>query len=174
MADTDKLFAHFGQPGKKPAAVVLSGLVLNEKGLERGMACGVEMFCMGVSASETHSRKNTGMSTDEAIGQIIAMAQAAMTAGKKVQVSVQSAFGCGFEGPDPRGAGAGHRRQSTWTPASATSAWPTPPATPIPPQVEALFAEILKLRRRGRTGLPFPQHLRPGAGQLLRGHEDRA
>ena len=99
MADTDKLFAHYGAPGKKSTKVVLSGLVLNEKGLERGLACGVEMFCMGVSASETHSMKNTGMSTSEALGRTIPMATSALAAGKKVQVSVQSAFGCGFEGP---------------------------------------------------------------------------
>ncbi len=43
MADTDNLFKHFTAPGAKPARVVLSGLVLNEKGLERGLACGVEM-----------------------------------------------------------------------------------------------------------------------------------
>ncbi|HET9911744.1 MAG TPA: hydroxymethylglutaryl-CoA lyase [Anaerolineales bacterium] len=97
MADTDVLFRHFVE--SKPAHVILSGLVLNEKGLERGLACGVEMFCMGLSASETHSRKNTGMITDEALGRIIPMAKQAMAAGKKVQASVQSAFGCGFEGP---------------------------------------------------------------------------
>src|SRR5512138_2241720 len=97
MADTDALFRHFAE--SKPAHVTLSGLVLNEKGLERGFACGVEMFCMGVSASETHSRKNTGMSTAEALGRIIPMAKQAMGAGKKVQASVQSAFGCGYEGP---------------------------------------------------------------------------
>ncbi len=97
MADTDALFRHF--VGNKPANVTLSGLVLNEKGLERGLACGVEMFCMGVSASETHSRKNTGMTTAEALGRIIPMAKQAMAAGKRIQVSVQSAFGCGFEGP---------------------------------------------------------------------------
>lgn len=101
MADTDRLFAHFSAAGNRPGRAVLSGLVLNEKGLERGMACGVDMFCMGVSASETHSRKNTGMSPDEALARIIPMATQAMAAGKKVQVSVQSAFGCGFEGPIP-------------------------------------------------------------------------
>lgn len=101
MADTDKLFAHFSAPGAKSTNVVLAGLVLNEKGLDRGMACGVEMFCMGVSASETHSMKNTGMSTSEALGRIVPMAKKAMAAGKRVQVSVQSAFGCGFEGTIP-------------------------------------------------------------------------
>jgi hydroxymethylglutaryl-CoA lyase len=97
MADTDALFRHFA--GNKPAHVTLSGLVLNEKGLERGLACGVEMFCMGVSASETHSQKNTGMSTTEALSRIIPIAKKAFAEGKKVQASVQSAFGCGFEGP---------------------------------------------------------------------------
>jgi len=98
MADTDVLFKYFSKEENKLKDVLLSGLVLNEKGLERGMACGVELFCMGVSASETHSQKNTGMSTVEATERIIAIAKSVMSAGKKVQVSVQSAFGCGYEG----------------------------------------------------------------------------
>jgi hydroxymethylglutaryl-CoA lyase len=102
MADTDRLFARFSAPGGKPEGVVLSGLVLNERGLERGMACGVEMFCMGVSASETHSRKNTGMGVDEASRRIVGIAKRALAAGKRAQVSVQSAFGCGYEGPVPK------------------------------------------------------------------------
>ncbi len=98
MADSDELFRHFAKKENHPDNVIFSGLVLNEKGMERGMACGVDMFCMGVSASETHSKKNTGMSSSEAQDRIIAMAREAMKEGKKVQASVQSAFGCGFEG----------------------------------------------------------------------------
>lgn len=101
MADTDGLFQYFNS-AKKSSHVVFSGLVLNEKGLERGFKSGVEMFCMGVSASETHSRKNTGMSIGEATDRIIAMARQALQAEKKVQVSVQSAFGCGYEGHVPQ------------------------------------------------------------------------
>ncbi|MDP2209135.1 MAG: hydroxymethylglutaryl-CoA lyase [Bacteroidota bacterium] len=99
MADTDELFAELTK--NKTSKTILSGLVLNEKGLERGEKCGVEMYCMGVSASETHSMKNTGMSIAEATERIIATAKQAISAGKKVQVSVQSAFGCGFEGIVP-------------------------------------------------------------------------
>jgi hydroxymethylglutaryl-CoA lyase len=99
MADTDELFKHLSGNGKKPENMFLSGLVLNERGLERGIDCGVEMFCMGVSASETHSRKNTGMTPAEAQIRILSMAKQALAAGKMVQASVQSAFGCGFEGP---------------------------------------------------------------------------
>lgn len=99
MADTDELFRTLMQ---ESLPALLSGLVLNEKGLERALAVGVPLICLGVSASDTHSRKNTGMGTEEATGRIIATALAAKGAGRKVQVSVQSAFGCGFEGPvDP-------------------------------------------------------------------------
>jgi hydroxymethylglutaryl-CoA lyase len=100
MADTDLLFRELGRRSRasRPA---LSALVLNEKGLHRGLDVGVEFFCMGVSASDTHSRKNTGMSTEEATNRIVAMAHQAQAAGARVQVSVQSAFGCGFEGLVP-------------------------------------------------------------------------
>jgi hydroxymethylglutaryl-CoA lyase len=101
MADTDMLFRELARVSFAPRPI-LSGLVLNEKGLERGLACGVEMFCMGVSASETHSRKNTGMSIAEATQRIIAIAKKAEEEKKRVQVSVQSAFGCGYEGVVPQ------------------------------------------------------------------------
>ncbi len=97
MADTDELFRRLTRDKTSP--VILAGLALNERGLERGLACGVEMFCLGASASETHSQKNTGMASMEATQRIIGAAREALAAGKKVQVSVQSAFGCGFEGP---------------------------------------------------------------------------
>jgi hydroxymethylglutaryl-CoA lyase len=99
MADTDELFRRL--TANKTSATILSGLVLNEKGLERGLKCGVEMFCLGASASETHSMKNTGMGSDEAVRRIVGAAKQAVAAGARVQVSVQSAFGCGFDGPIP-------------------------------------------------------------------------
>jgi hydroxymethylglutaryl-CoA lyase len=99
MADTDELFRRVA--AEKGTSVTLSGLVLNEKGLDRGLACGVELLCMGASASDTHSRRNSGMGTDEALRHIVGAARRALDAGVKVQVSVQSAFGCGFEGRIP-------------------------------------------------------------------------
>lgn len=100
MADTDRLF---GELRDRPAAgrPILSGLVLNEKGLDRALACGVEQVCMGASASDTHSRRNTGMSAREAVARIVPTARRALDAGRHVQVSVQSAFGCGLEGAIP-------------------------------------------------------------------------
>ena len=144
MADTDALFKYFSVPGRKPAGTVLSGLVLNEKGLDRGMACGVELFCMGVSASETHSQKNTGMSIADATTRILAMARQAAGAGKQVQLSVQSAFGCGYEGTVPpervlriveRYLESGFRSISLADTAGHAT----------PPQVKRMFADVFKL-----------------------------
>jgi hydroxymethylglutaryl-CoA lyase len=102
------------------------------------------MFCMGVSASETHSRKNTGMSSAEALRRIVSTAKAAEGSGAQVQVSVQSAFGCGFDGPIPAErvlwlvrsyVDAGLRRISLADTAGHAS----------PRQVEALIADVLAL-----------------------------
>jgi len=97
MADTDELIRRLVKDKQSP--VILAGLALNERGMERGLECGVEMFALGASASETHSMNNTGMASMDATKRIIAAGQKALAAGRKVQVSVQSAFGCGFEGP---------------------------------------------------------------------------
>ncbi len=144
MADTDRLFAHFSAEGMNPRGVILSGLVLNEKGLERGLNCGVEMFCMGVSASETHSQKNTGMSTADATTRILATAGHALTAGKRVQVSVQSAFGCGYEGPIPEERVLGIVRRFLDGGLKYISLADTA-GHAVPDQVERMFEEIHKL-----------------------------
>ena len=99
---------------------------------------------MGVSASDTHSRKNVGLDTAEATRRIVAMAKRAVEAGRAVQVSVQSAFGCGFEGPVPEErvlsivreyVGAGLTRISLAD--TAGHAWPD--------QVERLYGRLLAL-----------------------------
>jgi len=96
MADTDELFKILSKIEKNNT--ILSGLVLNEKGLDRALDCEVELVCMGMSASDTHSMKNTGKSSDGALESIINMGKKLLDMNHKVQVSVQSAFGCGFEG----------------------------------------------------------------------------
>jgi hydroxymethylglutaryl-CoA lyase len=42
------------------------------------------------------------MGIDEATPRVVEIAKRALAAGKRVQVSVQSAFGCGYEGPVPK------------------------------------------------------------------------
>ena len=144
MADTDQLFTYFNEPSRKPARTRLSGLVLNERGLDRGLTCGVEYFCMGVSASDTHSRKNTGMGTEEATDRIIAMAHAARDAGASVQVSVQSAFGCGYEGAVPESRVLGIARRFVDAGLRTISLADTA-GHATPDRVERLFAAVATL-----------------------------
>ena len=63
MADTDALIRQL----ICTSDVILTGLILNDKGLERALACGLSQVSMSVSASDTHSRKNANRSADEAL-----------------------------------------------------------------------------------------------------------
>lgn len=97
MADTDYLFQLIREEDI-PEDIILTALVLNEKGLARAYDARPDKILMGVSASNTHSLKNTNMTVEEATFRIISMAKSAYTNGFTVQASVQSAFGCGYEG----------------------------------------------------------------------------
>ncbi len=108
------------------------------------------------------------MSTAEATDRIVAMGQAAAAAGTGVQVSVQSAFGCGFEGAVPRGARARSRAALPGRGLDRASAWPTRRATRIPPRSSGSSARSARSMRRLTMRVPLPRHVRAGAGQRLR------
>jgi hydroxymethylglutaryl-CoA lyase len=97
MADTDELVRTLlATPG-----VLLTGLILNEKGLERALACELTHVSMSVSASDTHSRKNANRSAEEALNSMTALISKAREAGLSVRAGVQCAFGCVYEGGIP-------------------------------------------------------------------------
>lgn len=94
MADTDELVRAIGET----KGTVLTALVLNEKGLERALACGVRHLSMSVSASDTHSRKNAGMPADEALDSMTQLIARAAGDGVQVRAGFQCSFGCLYEG----------------------------------------------------------------------------
>ncbi|MDP3860617.1 MAG: hydroxymethylglutaryl-CoA lyase [Phaeovulum sp.] len=98
MANTDAVFATLlPRPG-----VTYTALILNMAGLDRALAAGVRHLSVSVSASETHSRKNLNKSVAEARAQIVPILERALAEGIAVRAGIQSALGCGFEGPiDP-------------------------------------------------------------------------
>ena len=97
MADTDALIRHLGHtPG-----ILLSGLILNDKGLERALACGLAHLSMSVSVSDTHSRKNANRSAQEALASMTLLIAEAKKAGVQVRAGIQCAFGCVYEGTVP-------------------------------------------------------------------------
>lgn len=95
MADTDKLFELIKKQGLKTK---FSALILNRKGLDRALQTGVDIICTGVSVSNTHSLKNTGMDTETALETVIDITKIIKEHNIDYQVSIQSAFGCGYEG----------------------------------------------------------------------------
>jgi len=97
MADTDALIRQL----IPTSGVLLTGLILNDKGLERALACGLSHVSMSVSASDTHSRKNANRSADEALTAMTVLISQAKKANLKVRAGIQCAFGCVYEGKVP-------------------------------------------------------------------------
>ncbi|WP_162916807.1 hydroxymethylglutaryl-CoA lyase [Cohaesibacter haloalkalitolerans] len=94
MANTDELFTRL----EPRDGVTYTALVLNGAGLERALAVGVKHLSISVSASETHSQKNTNRSVDEGRAAIRPVIEKALSEGVMVRAGIQSALGCGFEG----------------------------------------------------------------------------
>jgi len=80
------------------ADVIYSGLVLNTRGVARAQRAGLTHVEVSISASDTHSRKNTGMSFDRAVAQLEEMVGLAQKADLNIRAGIQCAFGCAYEG----------------------------------------------------------------------------
>ena len=94
MADAEAVVSRLPEsPG-----VVFSGLVLNPKGLQRALRTGLKHVEISISASDTHSRKNAGVSFGQAVTRMKAMIRLARTENMGVRAGIQCAFGCVYEG----------------------------------------------------------------------------
>lgn len=99
MADAEDIFK--GLPNRED--VVFSAFALNKKGVERAIASGVKHLSVSISASDTHSKKNTGLTLDESLKGFQEMVALAKKNGIRVRGGIQCAFGCRYEGGiDPR------------------------------------------------------------------------
>lgn len=94
MAETEELVrrVHAGWPQLR-----CSALVLNAKGLDRAMACGMRHLSLSISISDTHSRKNAGCGATEALAAMTMLVRRAADRGIAVRAGVQCAFGCAEE-----------------------------------------------------------------------------
>ena len=84
---------------KRREEVRYSVLVLNPRGLERALAESIPHVEIYVSASETHSQRNSGMSTAKALRLATRMIGQALESARGVTAGVMCAFGCFYEGP---------------------------------------------------------------------------
>ena len=82
----------------KKEGVIYSGLVLNQKGVERGIAAGLDHLACSISASNTHSQKNTRLSLTDAKTAFKEMVRSCQENNISVRGGIQCAFGCRYEG----------------------------------------------------------------------------
>jgi hydroxymethylglutaryl-CoA lyase len=78
--------------------IVFSGLALNLKGVERAAQTGLRHLAISLSASNTHSLKNTNMTIAEAKISFGEMVELAKQHNIIVRGGIQCAFGCRYEG----------------------------------------------------------------------------
>jgi hydroxymethylglutaryl-CoA lyase len=103
MADAEAVMAAVTADGFLPEGVdrndvTYIGLVLNERGLDRALAAGVDEINVVIAASETFSRRNQNVGVAEMLDIADDIAERAGEAGVVRSAVVSTAFGCPFEG----------------------------------------------------------------------------
>ncbi|WP_350288910.1 hydroxymethylglutaryl-CoA lyase [uncultured Croceitalea sp.] len=94
MADAEEVCKNV----TKKDGVIYSGLVLNLKGVERGIAAGLNHLACSISASNTHSQKNARLTLTEAKRAFKEMVKLSKINDVTVRGGIQCAFGCRYEG----------------------------------------------------------------------------
>jgi hydroxymethylglutaryl-CoA lyase len=97
MADAEELWERI----ERKKGVMYSALILSEKGLDRAIRCRVPHASVFVSASETHSIRNSNKSVAEAMREALRLIGKAREAGMGVRAGVMNAFGCAYDGKVP-------------------------------------------------------------------------
>lgn len=137
MADAEEVVRQLGAP----EGVTRIGLVLNEKGAQRAMDCGIDQLGAVAIASDEFGQRNQNQSVDQSIeiaGRIIAMAKAS---GRTAQATIGVAFGCPFAGEiDPSRVVAIARRLAAFGPCEIALADTIGVA--VPSQVSSLVAAV--------------------------------
>lgn len=95
MADTEEFIRAVRD---ETSGVFITALVLNDKGLERALRCGLGHLSMSSSASNSHSLKNVKRTADEAFASLLELIRQAVGSGLQVRAGIQCAFGCVYEG----------------------------------------------------------------------------
>ena len=100
MADAEAVLEGLAATADRDANRFI-GLVLNARGYERATLTRVDEVNLVVVASDTFSRTNQGMSTEDAVRTVELVAPQALKAGIEPTVTISAAFGCPYEGEVP-------------------------------------------------------------------------
>ncbi|GHA81187.1 hydroxymethylglutaryl-CoA lyase [Algimonas arctica] len=94
MADAEAVIA--GLPIETDVTYI--GLVMNERGVDRALKTSVHELGLVAAASDTFATKNQNQTRDSSVAMACAMAAKTRQAGRAVNVTIATAFGCPFEG----------------------------------------------------------------------------
>ena len=94
MADAEAVVERLGQV----AGVTRIGLVLNQRGAARALACGIDQLGAVAAASDTFGMRNQGQDSAQSVAEAQRVIALAKAAGRSAQVTIATAFGCPFQG----------------------------------------------------------------------------
>ncbi|HEX3791641.1 MAG TPA: hydroxymethylglutaryl-CoA lyase [Pseudonocardiaceae bacterium] len=94
LADTGQLLGELGPS----TGAALHTLVFTERGARQAIEAGARSVRLIVSASEGHSKANSGVGTSAAVDRLLACAELLGPAGVAVEACIATAFVCPFDG----------------------------------------------------------------------------
>ena len=101
MADAEQVLEGLRAAGPLDASLI--GLVVNERGVRRAVAAGVDEVNAVVVVTDTFSRANQSTTTEQTLAALGDLVGASHSAGLPISVTLSAAFGCPFEGEVPLG-----------------------------------------------------------------------
>lgn len=99
LSDAERVVA--GLREQELPGLSMIGLAVNERGVQRAAAAGVDEINIVLIASEPFSRRNQGMSVRESVRMLPDLLAAGRAAGLRTTVTLGAAFGCPFDGEVP-------------------------------------------------------------------------
>ena len=94
MADAEAVVDLLGEV----EGVTRIGLVLNLRGAERALACGIDQLGAVAAASDAFGVRNQGQDSAQSVAEALRIIALAKAAGRSAQVTIATAFGCPFQG----------------------------------------------------------------------------
>ena len=91
MADAEAVILGLNQEIQQGKQI--SGLVLNQKGLDRALATNLPQIDLSLSIDSLHSTRNTGLSREASLDSLKQMIAIAKTQNRKVRVGLNTVFG---------------------------------------------------------------------------------
>jgi len=97
MSEPEEVLRHV----HRREGVILAGLVLSPKGLERALATDLDVFHLTMAVSDTFNQRNARRTAEQSAAEIEAMIRTVRAAGKDCVAVLGTSFGCPFEGAVP-------------------------------------------------------------------------